>query len=94
MRKKLKLLNLLSLNTKNGKFTIKDLKCNYGTEEEHPTTVINLAPFDSVLDDIFIFEVNEHDSDVLIFISGYVSNSLCHKIKCDICSNRLCSDKN
>ena len=90
--KKLKLLNLLSLNSKYGKFTIRDLKCNSESDADNTNlAALNLAPFDSVMDSVIEYEINEHDSDVLLFISGYVSNSISGKLKCRMCSNRLCT---
>lgn len=92
--KKLKLLSLLHLNSKHGKFKIKDLKCDFGTDEDdHHAPQLNLQPFLSVIDKAFHFEIDEHDTSILTFISGYVSYTVTNKLKCKMCNNRLCSDK-
>lgn len=91
--KKLKLLSLLSLNSKHGKFQIRDLKCGFSTHQEDQILQSNLHPYDSVIDNSFHFEINEHDSNILTFISGYVSYSVSNRLKCIMCNNRLSSDK-
>ena len=91
--KKLKLLNLLHLNSKHGKFQIKDLKCDVGTDQEDLMPQLTLHPFESVIDDAIQFEIDEHDSNILTFISGYVSYSVSNRLKCKMCNNRLCLDK-
>ena len=91
--KKLKILNLLTINSKFGSFSIKDLKCNSLDDEDVHKSLDNIPfPFDSITDfSIMNGELSEHDLDVMIFISGYVSHSVCGRLKCSMCSNRLCT---
>lgn len=88
------MLNLLRLNSKCGKFTIKDLKCNSLENEttDHPTD--SIAPFDNVLHYFHEYEIVPHDMDVMVFIAGYVSYSVAGKLKCVLCTNRLSTSKN
>lgn len=81
-------MNLLNLYSKYGKFTIKDLRCQLEKEHKVPSFV-NISPYEPVLDAVFKYELSEHDSDVLVFISGYVARSVSGKLKCKMCSNRL-----
>ena len=77
--KKLQLISLLNLNLKHIKFTIKDLNV---IPISKLMQIHNLSSFDPVLDSVLEYEINVHDSYVLLFTSGYEGNSNRSKLKC------------
>ena len=65
-----------------------------GPDQEDPLmSQITLQPFESVVEDAFHYEIDEHDTNILTFISGYVSYSVSNRLKCEMCNNRLFLDK-
>jgi hypothetical protein len=49
----------------------------------------NSESFTAILDDMIDVEISEHNLPVLIYIAGYVANSVGRKLKCPSCICRL-----
>jgi len=89
--KKLKVLNLISLSSKYGHIKISDLKCQPADDESDTLSIEGISnEFSIVLDKTFEYELSDHEVDVMTFISGYVCHSVSKKLKCTMCSDRIC----